>query len=216
MNIHGNIEITKEEWINHISKRLGTGLRNKIVEWRNKGITYGGQKESSSKEETIIKLTNFYRKAIKDNVPDIDKMKSAIYASLYHSSSTDKLPRHSKCPPGLFSWCFYQRAIANNEKPRSHKYMKTKVSEDILVKVLPVYQRLASNELLRRCVSGKTQNANESVHSLIWKNCPKETFVSLKRLELSVISSISEFNFGCFNTLTIEQEELNSFSGTIA
>ena len=102
MNIHGNIEITKEEWINHISKRLGTGLRNKIVEWRNKGITYGGQKESSSKEETIIKLTNFYRKAIKDNVPDIDKMKSAIYASLYHSS-TDKLQRHSKCPPDLFS-----------------------------------------------------------------------------------------------------------------
>ena len=94
--------------------------------------------------------------------------------------------------------------------------MKTKLSEDTLVKVLLVYQRLASNELQRRCISGKTQNANESIHSLIWRNCPKETFVSLKRLKLSVISSISEFNFGCFNTLTTKQEKLNSFSVTIA
>ena len=167
LNIYGNVKITIEECINHVSKRLRTGLRNKVVEWKSKGITICGRKEGSLKEETIIKLTNFYRKAIKDDVPDIDKMKSAIYASLYHSSSTDKLPRHNKCPPGLSCWCFYQREIANNEKPKSHKYVKTKVFGDVLVKVLLVYQRLVNNELLRRCVSDKTQNANKSVHSLI-------------------------------------------------
>ncbi|GFU86721.1 uncharacterized protein TNCV_4966661 [Trichonephila clavipes] len=71
LNVYGNcIKIAKEECINHVAKRLGTGLRNKILEWRNKGITIGGRKEGNLKENTIVKLTNFYRKAIKDNAPD--------------------------------------------------------------------------------------------------------------------------------------------------
>ncbi|GFT51210.1 transposable element Tcb1 transposase [Trichonephila clavipes] len=43
--------------------------------------------------KNITKLQNYYRKAIKDNV-DTDKMKTAIYASLMHCSSTDKKPMH--------------------------------------------------------------------------------------------------------------------------
>ena len=46
------------------------------------------------------------------------------------------------------------------------------------MKILPVYQRLASDDLLVRFVSDKTQNANENLRSIIWKNCSKETFVS--------------------------------------
>lgn len=217
MNVYGReIKINKEECLNHVAKRLGTGLRNKVKEWRSKGVTIGGRKEGSLKEDTIIKLTNFYRKAIKENVPDLDMMKSSIYASLLHCSSTDASPKHSKCPAGVTSWCFYQKAIASNEQPKSHTSMKTKISEDVLAKILPVYQRLASTELLSRCISGKTQNANESIHSVIWKKCHKDTFVSKKRLELSVISAVSEFNFGCLNTLSIEQEEINSLSLLIA
>ncbi|GFV83308.1 uncharacterized protein TNCV_1900341 [Trichonephila clavipes] len=60
LNVYGNcIKIAKEECINHVAKRLGTGLRNKILEWRNKGITIGGRKEGNLKENTIVKLTNF-------------------------------------------------------------------------------------------------------------------------------------------------------------
>ncbi|CAL1300021.1 unnamed protein product [Larinioides sclopetarius] len=141
-----NCEIIKEECLNHVAKRLGTGLRNKVKEWR----TIAGSKEGSLKESTILKLTNFYRKAIKENVPDVQKMKTAIFSSLYHSSTTNKSPKHNKCPTGLTSWCFYQRALANNEKPKSHSSMKTKLSEQVLEKILPVYQRLADNELLAR------------------------------------------------------------------
>ena len=107
-------------------------------------------------------------------------MKSAVFASLYHCSSTDKAAKHNKCPSGFESWCFCQRALAGNEKPKSHTTMKTKLSENVLTKILPVYQSFASDDLLARCASGKTQNANESLHSIIWKNCPKETFVSKK------------------------------------
>ncbi|GBN79805.1 hypothetical protein AVEN_243360-1 [Araneus ventricosus] len=217
LDVYGdNMKTSKEECLNHVAKRLGTGLRNKVKEWRSKGVTIGGRKEESLKENTILKLTNFYRKTIKGNVPDVQKMKTAIFASLFHTSSSDKAPKHNKCPTGVTSWCFYQRALANNERPKSHSSMKTKLSEQVLEKILPVYQRLANNELLARCVSGKTQNVNESIHSVIWNNCPKETFVSKKRLELAVISAIGECNFGCLNNLSAEQNELNSESIQIA
>ncbi|GFX95027.1 uncharacterized protein TNCV_3046591 [Trichonephila clavipes] len=94
--------------------------------------------------------------------------------------------------------------------------MKTKLSEHVLEKIFPVYQRLANDELLERCREGKTQNANESIHSVIWKNFPKETFVSKKRLEMSVISAIGGYNFGCFNSLAIENNELNAVSVDIS
>ncbi|GBN55447.1 hypothetical protein AVEN_65563-1 [Araneus ventricosus] len=117
LDVYGdNLKISKEECLNYVTKRLGTSLRNNVKEWRSKDVTIGGRKEGSLKESTILKLTNFYRKAIKDNVPDGQKMKTAIFASLFYTSLTDKAPKHNKCPTGVTSWCFYQRALANNEK----------------------------------------------------------------------------------------------------
>ncbi|GFW73220.1 hypothetical protein TNCV_2798841 [Trichonephila clavipes] len=43
-----------------------------------------------------------------------------------------------------------------NKVPDSHKSMETKLSEEVVAKIMPVYQRLASKEILLRCVSGKT------------------------------------------------------------
>ncbi|GFY07717.1 uncharacterized protein TNCV_4133141 [Trichonephila clavipes] len=128
-----------------------------------------------------------------------------------------KLQNIVKCPTGSTSWCFYQRALAKNENPMSYSLMKTRLSEQVLEKkILPVYQRLVNDEFLERCSAGKTQNANESIHSVIWKNCPKETFVSKKRLEMGVISAIGGYNFGCFNSLAIEHNELSSVSVDIS
>lgn len=46
LNVYSkDIKITKEECINYMVKRLGTGLRNKIKEWRSKDETIGGRKE---------------------------------------------------------------------------------------------------------------------------------------------------------------------------
>ena len=150
-------------------------------------------------EEMIPRLQNYYRKAIVDNIPNVNDMKRAIYATLSHAMSTDTKPQHFGCPGGQNSWCFYNRAIARDEKKPKHDSgnMKTVLREDVVTKIMPVYQRLASEELLKRCTMGKTQNANESLHSVIWRKCPKEVFVSRKRLEVAVISAISEFNMGC-------------------
>ncbi|GFY34617.1 uncharacterized protein TNCV_1373081 [Trichonephila clavipes] len=188
--IYGSdIKIEKEECLNHISKRLGTSLRNKVKEWKVKKVTLGGRKQGSLTDKNITKLQNYYRKAIKDNVPDTDKMKTAIYASLMHCSSTDKKPMHGKCPEGESSWCFYKRAIAK-----------------------------ASDTILERCVAGKTQNSNESLHSCIWRKCPKEVFVSKRRLEIAVTDAIEKHNLGYVKSLEAKEDSClnDSFSLTIA
>ncbi|GFT60678.1 uncharacterized protein TNCV_3583951 [Trichonephila clavipes] len=63
-------------------------------------------------------------------------MKSAIYATLYHCSSKDAKPKHNKCPNGKLSWCFFKRALANRESPESHSVMKTKLTEEVVAKIL--------------------------------------------------------------------------------
>ncbi|GFV26122.1 uncharacterized protein TNCV_4887531 [Trichonephila clavipes] len=61
LKIHGpDVEILKEECINHVSEMLVTSLRNLVKDWRAKGITLGGKSYGSLKETTIKKLTQYY------------------------------------------------------------------------------------------------------------------------------------------------------------
>ncbi|GFS97181.1 uncharacterized protein TNCV_1281601 [Trichonephila clavipes] len=125
---------------------------------------------------------------------------------------------HGKCPEGESSWCFYKRAIAKGETPGSHSSMKTYLSPQVVEKIMPVYQRLASDTILERCVAGKTQNSNESLHSCIWRKCPKEVFVSKRRLEIAVTDAIEKHNLGYVKSLEAKEDSClnDSFSLTIA
>lgn len=191
-----DILVTKEECVNHIAKRMGTGLRKVVKEWKVKGVTLGGRGRGALKETTIVSLTNYYRNAIIKNIPDIPAMKEAIGATLSHCVSTDENPQHSKCPTGPNSWCFFNRSLARKEQPPSHETMQLKLNTTVVEKIKPLYERLSTDELLARCARGATQNANESLHSLIWRKCPKETFISKKRIELAVATAVAEFNMG--------------------
>lgn len=196
--IYGVINIEKHECVNHVAKRLGTGLRNIVKEWRTKGVTLGGKQHGGLKDSTIKKLTNYYRAAIINNVPDIHKMKTAVFGTLYHCMSTDDKPQHHKCPTGETSWCFYNQSIALGKVPGHHKdNVHTPLTVSVVTKILPVYQRLASDTLLGRCTDGKTQNTNESLHSVIWSKCPKEIFVCKKKILLDLMEAVS-FQQGLF------------------
>ncbi|GFX89579.1 uncharacterized protein TNCV_72721 [Trichonephila clavipes] len=83
---------------------------------------------------------------------------------------------------------------------------------------MPVYQRLASDTILERCVAGKTQNSNESLHSCIWRKCPKEVFVSKRRLKIAVTDVIEKHNLGYVKSLVAKEDSClnDSFSLTIA
>lgn len=217
-NIYGpGIQIKKEECVNHVSKRLGTALRGAVKDWRVKGVNLGGKAYGSLKETTIKKLTSYYQKAILRNKGDPNAMKTAIYATLFHSISTDEKPQHSKCPTGVESWCFFQSALAKGEIPGSHILnVGTPINEKFLPKILPIYQRLASNELLERCSGCGTQNANESLHNMIWSKCPKEIFVYKDRVKRSVMEAICEYNKGTLRAIKDSQKALGIPVGNVS
>lgn len=212
LNIYGlGVELSKEECVNHVSKRLGTGLRKVVTECKAKKITLGGKKHGSLKESTIKKLTKYYHNSIIRNVNNVKGMKDDILATLHHCVSTDAAPRHFKCPKGVESWCFYNRALAKNENPGSHAvHVKTPISETVLKHIAPVYQRLSSYELLNRCTKGLTQNANESLNGMIWSKCPKIRNASKRTVENAVSEAVGEFNFGNTNfTVSMETASLS-------
>ncbi|GFX62146.1 RNase H domain-containing protein [Trichonephila clavipes] len=73
-------------------------------------------------------------------------MKTAIYATLFHSISTDQKPQHFKCLTGKDSWCFFQAAIARGEVPGPHvKHVKTPLKETHLAKI-PGHVGILGNE----------------------------------------------------------------------
>ena len=123
------IKIEKQECVNHISKRLGTGLRNVVKEWKTKGVTLGGRREGSLKESTITKSTSYYRHAIVNNIPNVEVMKCAIFATLRHYASTDDRPQHDEISSLelIYKWgCDGSQQVQYKQKfENSHDLMLT-------------------------------------------------------------------------------------------
>lgn len=156
-DVYDGRPIEQIECVNHVTKRLGTALRTLVEKQKAQGQPIGGKGKLTA--ERIKKLTNYYGRAIKDHKGDLDAMVNAVWASFFHTLSSDASHNHDFCPAGPRSWCFFQRARANNTEPRPHtKELPAFVGEALK----PVYQRLGDPQLLRRCLDGKTQNSNEA------------------------------------------------------
>ena len=52
--------------------------------------------------------------------------------------------------------------------------------------IRPIFLDLSDENLLSKCLHGKTQNNNESINNVIWKRCPKDINVGRKTLEFGV------------------------------
>ena len=132
-------------------------------------------------------------------------MKSAVWASLWHSMSTDEEPHHRQCPEGPDSRCFYQKALARGEEPPSHKDhpSSTYLTTDVTHRIIPVYRRMADEALMKRLVHGGTQNTNECLNAVIWSRCPKTSFMGLRRVEGSVARAVSAFSEGAIEIISV-------------
>lgn len=84
---------------------MGIGLRNVVNECHTKKITLGGKTYGSLNETTIMKLINYYYHTaiISKAHTDVPTILIAVFATLNHCASTDKEPRHFKCPNGADS-----------------------------------------------------------------------------------------------------------------
>ena len=71
------------------------------------------------------------------------------------------------------------KALTAGEVPGSHWPTLTSFSEEVGAVVKDVFVRLGHTDLLGRCLMGKKQNSNESLHSVVWRKCPKKQQVQL-------------------------------------
>ena len=118
------------------------------------------QKESISgkgklTQKMIEKIQNLYGCAVKDCGEDVQMMRSRIFATLLHLSSSDAHPKHVHCPQGGKSWCFCQRAKAEGKRPEAHKDYETLPSQTGR-KLVPIFNRLTDEDLLKHSKRGAT------------------------------------------------------------
>ncbi|KAL8582698.1 hypothetical protein ACOMHN_058075 [Nucella lapillus] len=85
-----------------------------------------------------------------------------------------------------------------NHPPHDHP-----LPADIGEAIKPIYQRLGDPQLLHRCLAGKTQNSNESLHSLLWSICPKERWASLRTVDTALGIAVQKFIQGSTALLNI-------------
>lgn len=207
---YGEHKVEKEECVNHVTKRMGTALRTLLEKSKAQGKPLGGRGKLT--DERVKKLTNYYGRAIKDHAGNLDAMEQAVWASFFHTLSTDEDPHHLRCPKGLVSWCFFQRDLANGVVPRPHPHPLPRFIGNELV---PVYKRLGDRQLLQKCLSGKTQNSNESFHAMVWQSCPKERWACLRTVDTAVAVCVQRFNKGSSSLLDV-LSELDLVAGKFA
>ena len=214
LQVYGDVVIQKEECINHVAKRLGTALRKVAASGKKAGVTLGGKGYGKLKLTTIDSLEAYYGLAVRAHTGNLRAMQNAVLATFDHAVSTDENPQHGRCPVGRDSWCFYQKALATGQQPGPHRVnVRTHLSAEVARHVKPVYARLAHDDLLSRCLLGKTQNVNESLHSKVWTKCPKTNFVGLERVLSATCSSVAEFNCGVESSMRYLCEVMQVPSG---
>lgn len=103
--------------------------------------------------------------------------------------------------PSTAAVSFYGKVKQKPEKPfqmPSHKNMLVKfgVEGPELKKIKDIYTRLTDPDLLKRCLKGKTQNPNESLHHRIWKYCPKVANLGKITLDFAVAQAVLIYNIG--------------------
>ena len=183
---------SKLECIGHVQKRLGTRLRELRKQHKNTSNSLTGRGKLTDK--IINQMQNYYGLAIRQNQGELYKMKKTIGAVLWHCSEfVDETFRHRFCPTDANTWCKWQLDRING----GNKYRK-RVGIPIWIHdlVRPIFQDLSSDELLSKCLHGKTQNLNEAINHVIWQKCPKNIFVQRDVLEMAVNSAIISFNEG--------------------
>ncbi|GFY25993.1 uncharacterized protein TNCV_1917431 [Trichonephila clavipes] len=163
----------KVECVGHIQKRMGARLRK--LKTMNRGKKLSDGKSISGKNRLTDKfidiITTYYGNAIRQNNSFVSDMRQAIWAIYCHYRSTDEEPMHHFCPIGDTSWCKYEKAVATNSASLfKHKNI---VPIAVMDEIKPIIAELSAPKLLKKCVKGKTQNANESFNSTVWKYCPK-------------------------------------------
>jgi len=146
-NIYPDVTVQKLECVGHIQKRVGNRARK--LKKNVKGLGGRGKLTNS----LIDRLQNYFGIAFRSNVNNLEGMKKGIHAVLFHVASSKSNNWHDYCPRGEDSWCRFQRDKVTNQntyKPGAGLPLT------VLKYLKPIFNDLSSNELLEKCLHGKT------------------------------------------------------------
>jgi hypothetical protein len=192
---YGDVQINKLECLGHVQKRMGARLRKLKQEKRgvplSDGLSLGGRNRLT--DAAIDQLQSYYGLAIRNHTDNLEDMRKAVWAIYFHKLSTNEKPIHGLCPSGETSWCKHNKALAVNGPAVPHR---NNLPESVMEVMKPIFRDLSQPELLKKCLHGKTQNANESVNNVIWTRIPKNVFVSMATLKCGVADAVASFNDG--------------------
>ncbi|KAK4311968.1 hypothetical protein Pmani_016559 [Petrolisthes manimaculis] len=174
------------------AKRVGKALRDCVQEKSRKGEGVGGRRRGSLTQVTLGKIQDFYRYAIIPNLIDVEKMNKAIFAIIEHCCSTDDDPCHELCPEGVDSAQGEGKPIL---EALTNIFTKQYVKISRVTDLYHIMRKYSTDELLSRC-TGRTQNANEGLNSVIWSKCSKTVLYQKERVHYLIAKAITEFNFG--------------------
>ena len=194
--------VEKIECVGHVQKRMGTRLRKLKSSLSGKTLADGksiGGRGRLTKEQ-IDSIQSYYGYAIRNNKNDLVKMREAVWGIFFHKGSSDEEPVHHFCKEA----CPYKQAEAEG-RLATYKHTNT-LPKAVMTEIKPVFKDLANTQLLKKCLEGYTQNANESLNNLIWKYCPKTKNHGLVVVETATALAVCIFNDGAVSLIKILEE----------
>lgn len=133
-------EVQRLECVRHVQKRVGTSLRKLKRDVKR----LGGKGKLT--QCLVDKLQNYYGIAIRSNVGDLEGMKKAINACLFHCIATkEETHMHIHYPDWKDSWCRFKKDKATKEltyKPTAG------IPKAVLKEIKTVFARLSERSLL--------------------------------------------------------------------
>ena len=150
----------------HVQKRVGGRLcklkKEKGGEVLSDGKKLGGIGRLN--EKFINRLQNYYGLAIRQNTDSLMNMRKAVGAVLYHcTDAATPEAQHMFCDKESEWW---KHRIA--EKKGELYVDKPGLPIAVRNVIFHIFQDLSSEELLKKCLHGKTQNNNETLNNIIW------------------------------------------------
>ena len=182
-------DINKEECVGHIQKRMGSALRRYKKNRKGTKLADGKSVGGAGRltDDLINRIPNYFGQSIRNNKGDLTGMKSIIWAIFHHIVRDDTktlAEQHAKCPRNR--WCkFWTNESSYNQSNRI---------SSAFIPFLKLFERLTSDDLLKRCLKGYTQNQNEALNGTIWNRCPKTRFCGQRRVQITVCEAITRFN----------------------
>ncbi|KAK3749152.1 hypothetical protein QZH41_009828, partial [Actinostola sp. cb2023] len=195
-----SVFIPKEECVSHVTKRMGTGLRALLRDYKGKKLS-DGKVLSGSGHLTLARvdlIQGFYGQAIRHNKHDAKAMAKAVRAILKHYSSSQGNLMHEDCPPGSSSWCSYQRDL--DAGTDLHREIHNLLPPTVVEVIQPLFDRLGDEAFLVGCEKCYTQNNNESLHHVIWGMAPKDAYNSPYEIDVAITLGVLQFNHGFTHT----------------